>query len=57
MLALFDGEPRPDSAADLGARGWSTTTRAPADFLRSFDRGPRPDSDTASDRWVFAAKP
>ncbi|MCG8919812.1 class I SAM-dependent methyltransferase [Actinokineospora sp. PR83] len=59
LLGLFDGEPRPDSAADLGARGWSTTTRTPFHFTRLLGRGPEPERDDAlaANRWVFAAKP
>lgn len=59
LLRLFDGEPRPDSAADLGARGWSTATRTPFHFTRLLGRGPEPEPDDAlaANRWVFAAKP
>ncbi|WP_055551903.1 class I SAM-dependent methyltransferase [Streptomyces sp. NBRC 110028] len=59
LLTLFDGEPRPDSAADLTARGWSTTVRTPFDFTRRYGRGPRPEpyDALAANRWVFAHRP
>ncbi|MGA6171010.1 SAM-dependent methyltransferase [Streptomyces sp. NPDC012600] len=59
LLALFDGEPRPDSAADLAARGWSTTVRTPFDFTRLHGRGPLPERHDclAANRWVFARRP
>ncbi|MFE7486334.1 SAM-dependent methyltransferase [Kitasatospora sp. NPDC057541] len=58
LLALFDDEPRPDTAADLTARGWSTVTRTPFDFTRHYGRGPRPEPDDAlaANRWTFAAR-
>lgn len=59
LLALFDGEPRPDSAGALAARGWSTTARTPFDFTRRHGRGPWPErSDAlAVNRWIFARRP
>ncbi|SDG98158.1 methyltransferase, TIGR00027 family [Sinosporangium album] len=56
LLALFDREPRPDSAGSLEARGWSTAIHTPFDFARHHGRGPLPEpNDTlASNRWVFA---
>lgn len=59
LLALFDGDPRPDSATDLAGRGWSTEVRTPFDFTRRHGRGPLPESpdSLASNRWVFAGKP
>ncbi|WP_218005731.1 class I SAM-dependent methyltransferase [Actinomadura hibisca] len=59
LLALFDGEPRPDSAGDLAARGWSTTVTSPFDFARHHGRGPLPEPDDALavNRWVFADRP
>jgi methyltransferase (TIGR00027 family) len=59
LLALFDAEPRPDSAGDLTSRGWSTSTHTPFDFTRHHGRGPRPEQNDAlaSNRWVFASKP
>ncbi|WP_066940010.1 SAM-dependent methyltransferase [Microtetraspora fusca] len=59
LLALFDGEPRPDSVASLKARGWSTAVATPFDFARHLGRGPLPEPDDAlaSNRWVFAYKP
>ncbi|WP_436232676.1 SAM-dependent methyltransferase [Actinacidiphila alni] len=58
LLALFDGEPRPDSAADLTGRGWSTEVRTPFDFSRLHGRGPLPERHDAlaANRWVFAHK-
>lgn len=59
LLALFDAEPRPDSAADLVGRGWATTVATPFDFTRRHGRGPEPEPDDAlaSNRWVFSDKP
>jgi methyltransferase (TIGR00027 family) len=59
LLALFDPEPRPDSAAELEGRGWSTIIRTPFEFTRRHGRGPQPEHDDAlaNNRWVFAAKP
>jgi methyltransferase (TIGR00027 family) len=59
LLALFDGEPRPDSAGDLASKGWSTSIRSPFDFTHHHGRGPRPEQNDvlASNRWVFAGKP
>ncbi|MEU0565445.1 SAM-dependent methyltransferase [Nonomuraea sp. NPDC005983] len=59
LLALFDGEPRPDSAGDLRERGWSTAIHTPFDFTRRHGRGPLPEPNDAlaSNRWVFANKP
>ncbi|WP_306749986.1 SAM-dependent methyltransferase [Saccharothrix yanglingensis] len=59
LVALFDPGPRPDSAADLAARGWSATTRTPFDFTARHGRGPAPEPDDvlADNRWVFAEKP
>lgn len=58
LLALFDGDPRPDSAADLTAHGWSVTVRTPFDFLHRHGRGPRPEPHDAlaANRWVFASR-
>ncbi|MEV1047846.1 SAM-dependent methyltransferase [Streptomyces sp. NPDC049916] len=59
LLALFDGEPRPDTAADLAGRGWTTAVRTPFHFTRRHGRGPRPEHQDAlaANRWVFAHKP
>ncbi|MFI6455995.1 class I SAM-dependent methyltransferase [Streptosporangium amethystogenes] len=59
LLALFNGEPRPDSAGHLRELGWSTTTHTPFDFTRQHGRGPLPEPNDAlaSNRWVFANKP
>jgi methyltransferase (TIGR00027 family) len=56
LIALFDPEPRPDSAADLTALGWTTTVRTPFDFSRAHGRGPRPEPRDAlgANRWIFA---
>ncbi|MFD4530801.1 SAM-dependent methyltransferase [Kitasatospora sp. NPDC058397] len=58
LLALFDAGPRPDTTADLTARGWSTTVHTPFDFTRHYGRGPRPEPHDAfaADRWVFATR-
>jgi methyltransferase (TIGR00027 family) len=57
LLALFDPEPRPDSAADLTAHGWHTETHTPFDFTDRLGRGPRPEHPDAlaANRWTFAA--
>lgn len=58
LLALFDGEPRPDSVGHLRGRGWSTAIHTPFDFTRRHGRGPRPEPNDAlaGNRWVFANK-
>lgn len=58
LLALFDDDPRPDSAAALAARGWTTTVHSPFDFTRRHGRGPLPEPDDAlgSNRWITATK-
>ncbi|MFD3724911.1 class I SAM-dependent methyltransferase [Streptomyces sp. NPDC058671] len=59
LLHLFDTGPRPDSAGDLTAKGWTTSTRTPFDFTRRHGRGPLPEPNDAleGNRWVFAHKP
>lgn len=59
LLNLFDGEPRPDSAADLAGKGWSTAVHTPFHFTRRHGRGPLPERNDAleGNRWVFADKP
>ena len=58
LLNLFEREPRPDSAADLAGRGWSTAVRTPFDFTHRLGRGPLPEENDAlaGNRWVFADK-
>ncbi|WP_107422647.1 class I SAM-dependent methyltransferase [Streptomyces sp. CB02261] len=59
LLRLFDTGPRPDSAGDLTARGWSISMHTPFDFTRLHRRGPLPEPNDAleGNRWVFAHKP
>ncbi|MFH9240791.1 class I SAM-dependent methyltransferase [Streptomyces anulatus] len=59
LLDLFDRNPRPDSAGNLTAKGWSASVRTPFDFTRLHGRGPRPERNDAlaGNRWVFAGKP
>lgn len=59
LLALFDDEPRPDSVADLTARGWTTRVHTPFDFTHHHGRGPLPEpyDALAANRWVTATKP
>ncbi|WP_405613811.1 class I SAM-dependent methyltransferase [Streptomyces sp. NBC_01508] len=59
LLNLFDGEPRPDSAGDLGSKGWSTSVHTPFDFTHRHGCGPLPEPNDAleGNRWVFADKP
>ncbi|MER5349302.1 SAM-dependent methyltransferase [Kitasatospora sp. NPDC002551] len=58
LLALFDDEPRPDTAADLAERGWSTVSHTPFEFTRHYGRGPLPEPDDAlaANRWAFASR-
>ncbi|MGM1059442.1 SAM-dependent methyltransferase [Saccharothrix sp. Mg75] len=58
LLALFSDEPRPDSAATLTARGWTTRVRTPFDFTHRHGRGPLPEPHDAlaANRWVTATK-
>ncbi|GAB2857379.1 class I SAM-dependent methyltransferase [Actinoallomurus bryophytorum] len=61
LLVLFDGDPRPDSAADLTARGWGTSVHTAFEFTRRHGRGPHPEPEQhdalAANRWVFAGRP
>ncbi|MBM7774668.1 methyltransferase (TIGR00027 family) [Actinokineospora baliensis] len=59
LISLFNLDPRPDSAAALRTRGWSTTTHTPFHFTQHHGRGPHPEPDDAleGNRWVFANKP
>ncbi|WP_237331238.1 SAM-dependent methyltransferase [Streptomyces mexicanus] len=59
LTALFDTRPRPDSAGDLTARGWTVRTHTPYDFTALYGRGPLPEPDDAlaANRWIFAASP
>ncbi|MDP5310180.1 MULTISPECIES: class I SAM-dependent methyltransferase [Streptomyces] len=59
LLDLFDRGPRPDSAGDLAAKGWSTSMHTPFEFTRLRGRGPLPEPNDAleGNRWVFAHKP
>ncbi|MEV0537654.1 class I SAM-dependent methyltransferase [Kitasatospora sp. NPDC050463] len=58
LITLFAAGPRPDTAADLTARGWHTAVRTPFDHAHLHPRGPRPERDDplAANRWVFATK-
>ncbi|MEV0577382.1 class I SAM-dependent methyltransferase [Streptomyces sp. NPDC050392] len=58
LLDLFDSGPRPDSAGDLAAKGWSTSVHTPFEFTRLRGRGPLPEPNDAleGNRWVFAHK-
>ncbi|MFB9837297.1 class I SAM-dependent methyltransferase [Actinoallomurus acaciae] len=61
LLAMFDMEPRPDSAGDLTARGWRTSIHTAFDFTSHYGRGPAPQPGhpdaLAANRWVFATRP
>jgi methyltransferase (TIGR00027 family) len=59
LLHLFDKGPRPDSAGNLAAKGWSTSVHTPFDFTHQHGRGPLPEPNDAleGNRWVFAHKP
>ncbi|GAB3452245.1 class I SAM-dependent methyltransferase [Actinophytocola sediminis] len=59
LLALFDPDPRPDSAAALTALGWTTDIRTPFDYAHLHGRGPLPEPHDAlaTNRWVIARKP
>jgi methyltransferase (TIGR00027 family) len=58
LLALFDDDPRPDSAATLKARGWATQVHTPFDYTHRHGRGPLPEPHDAlaANRWVIARK-
>ncbi|MEV5709512.1 class I SAM-dependent methyltransferase [Actinoallomurus sp. NPDC052274] len=61
LIAMFDLDPRPDSAADLAARGWRTSIHTAFDFTHRYGRGPQPTPERpdalAANRWVFATRP
>jgi methyltransferase (TIGR00027 family) len=59
LFGLIDGEPRPDSIADLIALGWSATSHLPSGFSARYGRRPDavPLDAVASNRWVFATAP
>ncbi|MER7965223.1 class I SAM-dependent methyltransferase [Streptomyces ardesiacus] len=59
LLDLFSLEPRPDSAAALAHKGWTTAVHSPFDFTRRHGRGPLPEPNDAlgGNRWVFGARP
>ncbi|MEU3980469.1 SAM-dependent methyltransferase [Streptomyces sp. NPDC026672] len=56
LPALFDPDPRPDSATALAGHGWRTWTDTPFDHSRRLGRGPLPvpDDALAANRWTFA---
>ncbi|MCX4094659.1 SAM-dependent methyltransferase [Nocardia sp. alder85J] len=58
LPALFDHDPRPDSAGYLAHRGWSVETHTPFDFAARHRcrLWPEPHDALASNRWVFAAR-
>ena len=58
LIGLFDHETRPDSAADLAARGWLVSVCSPFDFATSFGAALRqePVDALAANKWTFAAK-
>jgi methyltransferase (TIGR00027 family) len=59
LLALFDTDPRPDSAALLTARAWTATVAEPFAYARRFGRGPSPEprrDALAGNRWILAHK-
>ncbi|KOV88617.1 MULTISPECIES: SAM-dependent methyltransferase [unclassified Streptomyces] len=58
LLALFSTDPRPDSLADLDARGWDTAVHTPFDFADRLGVGlrPAPDDALAANRWILAVR-
>ncbi|MEW2290303.1 class I SAM-dependent methyltransferase [Streptomyces sp. NPDC047841] len=58
LLALFSTEPRPDSVADLEARGWDTAVHTPFDFAgrHGVALRPAPDDALAANRWILAVR-
>ncbi|MBU3865722.1 class I SAM-dependent methyltransferase [Streptomyces sp. 4503] len=58
LLALFSTEPRPDTVADLTARGWSTAVHTPFDVPGRHDDAlrPVPDDALAANRWILAVR-
>ncbi|MDX6739803.1 class I SAM-dependent methyltransferase [Actinocorallia sp. A-T 12471] len=59
LLALFNTAPRPDSAATLSARGWSTTDTTPFTFTHHHGRGPtpQPHDPLSTNHWIFSSAP
>ncbi|MFG2679713.1 class I SAM-dependent methyltransferase [Streptomyces sp. NPDC048392] len=59
LLGLFSLGPRPDSAAGLTDKGWTTSVHTPFEFTRRHGRGPLPERNDAlaGNRWVFATRP
>ncbi|WP_398780254.1 class I SAM-dependent methyltransferase [Streptomyces sp. NBRC 110611] len=59
LLALFDSEPRPDSAGELAERGWTVALHSPYEFTALHGRGPRPEPNDAlaANHWGFATAP
>ena len=58
LLALFDTEPRPDSAGDMAERGWTVRVRSPFEFAEALGTSLReqPPDAIAANRWTFATK-
>ncbi|MEW2515445.1 class I SAM-dependent methyltransferase [Streptomyces sp. NPDC046870] len=58
LLALFSTGPRPDSVADLEARGWDTAVHTPFDFAgrHGVALRPAPDDALAANRWILAVR-
>ncbi len=58
LLSLFSTQPRPDSVADLEARGWVTAVHTPFDSTDRYGAGPQPvpDDAPAAYRWILAVR-
>ncbi|MFF0222771.1 class I SAM-dependent methyltransferase [Streptomyces sp. NPDC004629] len=54
LLALFDPDPRPDSATTLTQHGWHTTTHTPFDHTHRFATNlhPEPHDALSTNRWI-----
>ncbi|MER6530026.1 SAM-dependent methyltransferase [Streptomyces sp. NPDC001508] len=54
LLALFDPDPRPDSATTLTHHGWHTTTHTPFDHTPRLGTGlhPEPHDPLSTNRWI-----
>ncbi|MFC9310300.1 SAM-dependent methyltransferase [Streptomyces sp. NPDC057011] len=58
LPALFATGRRPDTAAELAARGWTVAVHTPYEFTVLHGRGPLPEPDDAlaANRWVLAER-
>lgn len=59
LLALFDPDPRPDSATTLTNQGWHTTTHTPFDHTHHLNTPfhPQPHDPLSTNRWITTHQP